>query len=114
MDTKLIYKLLDSTKNTHLKEKIINRFRSNVILNSCKMTETEIRDYVSTINSYKPYLIRGYASSLYDLCRYAERKNLTIYSPKILVSTAETLTSEMRHIRISEIQKKIIYNTKSG
>ena len=33
---------------------------------------------------------------MYEICRYAERNNLKIYSPKVIVSAAETLNDEMR------------------
>jgi len=69
---------------------------NNVILNSFKMTEKDMKSYIETINHYKPDLIRGYAGSLYELCKFSERNNLNIYKPKKLVSSAETLTSQMR------------------
>jgi phenylacetate-CoA ligase len=79
-----------------LKSKIINWLTNTVFLNSFKMSENDMDHYIKTINSYKPDLIRGYAGSLYELCRYAERKNRNIYTPKILISAAETLRDEMR------------------
>lgn len=78
------------------KAKMINWFTNSVMLNSFRMTPDDMRNYISTINLYKPDLIRGYAGSLYEICRYAERNNLEIYSPKVIVSAAETLNNEMR------------------
>ena len=79
-----------------LKSKIINWLTDTVLLNSFRMTEEDMDDYIKIINSYKPDFIRGYAGSLYELCRYAEKKQMIIYKPKILVSAAETLRNEMR------------------
>jgi len=78
------------------KTKIANWLTNTIFLNSFRMTEEDMKNYIKTINSYKPDLIRGYAGSLYELCRYAERKNIAIYTPKVVVSSAETLRNEMR------------------
>ncbi len=92
-----------------LKAKIGMWLNNIVLLNSFRMTETDMEKYVKTINSYKPDLIRAYAGSLFELCRYVEMKNVKIFSPKILVSSAETLTGEMRE-KIESIFKTKLYN----
>jgi len=78
------------------KDKIGWWLTNTIFLNSFRLTEADIEKYVKTINGYKPDLIRGYAGSLFELCRFIETKNISIYRPKIIVSSAETLTSEMR------------------
>jgi phenylacetate-coenzyme A ligase PaaK-like adenylate-forming protein len=78
------------------RSKINEWLKNTVILNSFKMTEKDMFSFIKIINTYKPDLIRGYASSLYELVRFAERNNLQIYTPKILTSSAETLRDEMR------------------
>ena len=62
------------------------------------MTEEDMESYIATVNSFKPDLIRGYAGSLHELCRYTKKRDLTIHKPKILVSAAETLSDEVRQI----------------
>jgi len=79
-----------------LKNKIINWLNNTIILNSFRMDENKMRSYIQTINTYQPDLIRGYADSLYTLARFSEKNNLKIHSPKRIVSSAETLTTEMR------------------
>jgi len=69
---------------------------NTALLNSFRMTERDRDNYIKAINFYKPDLIRGYAGSLYELCLHAERKNMKIYTPKIIVSSAETLNDKMR------------------
>lgn len=82
--------------NMGIKAKIGSWLTTTIFLNSFRMTEADMEKYLKTINSYKPDLIRGYAGSLFELCKYSEAKNIQIYSPKIVVSSAETLTNEMR------------------
>ena len=78
------------------KANIVNWWTNTVFLNSFRMIKEDMDKYVGIINSYKPDLLRGYTGSLYELSRYVERKNVAIYTPKILISTAETLRGEMR------------------
>ena len=79
-----------------LKAKLVNWLTSTILLNSFRMTERNMERYVKIINSYKPDLIRGYTGSLYEFCKFVERKELPIYSPKAVVSAAGTLHNEMR------------------
>ena len=92
-----------------LKAKIINWLTNTVFLNSFKMSEGDMKKYIENINSYKPDLIRGYTGSLYELCRYAERKNTRIHTPKIVVGSAETLSDEMRE-KIETVFGTKVYN----
>jgi phenylacetate-CoA ligase len=91
------------------KTKITNWLTNTIMLNSFKMTPNDIEKYISIINTYKPDLIRGYAGSLYEICRYAEINNLNIYSPKVIVSAAETLNDDMRD-QIERVFGKKLYN----
>jgi len=85
----------------HNQRDVISRsyyFLSNtILLNSFKMTDSDIIGYITTINKFKPDLIRGYASSLFQLCRFIEANDLETHHPKIVLSSAETLTDEMRN-----------------
>ena len=76
--------------------KVVNWLNNTIFLNSFRMTESDMERYISVINSYKPNIIRGYSGSLYDLCRYAERKGIKIHNPNLVVGTAEMLSNEMR------------------
>ncbi|MCD4664980.1 MAG: hypothetical protein K8R68_06880 [Bacteroidales bacterium] len=85
-----------------LKGKIGTWLTNTLLLNSFKMAEDDMEKYATIINSYEPDLIRGYAGSLYELSQYAERKNIEIHTPRVIVSSAETLTEEMR-VKIEDI-----------
>jgi phenylacetate-CoA ligase len=92
-----------------LKAKLSNRLTNTVFLNSFRMTERDMERYVKTINSYRPDLIRGYAGSLHELCKFVQRKRLPIHSPKVVVSAAETLHEEMRE-KIERVFGTKVYN----
>jgi phenylacetate-CoA ligase len=95
--------------NKSLKAKINNWLKNKKLLNCLKMTEDCIERYIAIINSYKPDIIRGYSSSLYELCKHAEKKNLTVYTPQIIISAAETLLPEMRQ-KIETVFGTKVYN----
>ncbi|MCK5801345.1 MAG: phenylacetate--CoA ligase family protein [Lentisphaeria bacterium] len=88
---------------------VINWLCSSIFLNSFRMTEEDMKQYISKINSYKPELIRGYTGSLYELCKYAERTNTQIHSPKALVSCAETLDDQRRE-KLESVFGTKVYN----
>jgi len=91
------------------KAKIANWMNNTILLNSFRMTEADMGHYIGIINNYKPDLIRGYAGSLYELCKYAERNNMNICTPKAVISSAETLRDEMR-CKIETVFGTKVYN----
>jgi phenylacetate-CoA ligase len=97
-------------KSFRLRERLSNWLENNIFLNSFKMSEEDMNKYISIINSYKPYIIRGYAGSLFTLAEYLDKKNINIFSPKFLISAAEGLTEEMRE-KIEYAFGSKVYNT---
>lgn len=93
--------------STSLNDRIDNWLSHTIFLNGFKMTEKDMESYVKTINTFKPQLIRGYASALYELCKFIERKNLKVYQPRIIVSSSETLNKDMREKIESTFRTKL-------
>jgi len=91
------------------KAKIQNWLSNTVFLNSFRMSGQDIEQYIHTINTFKPEIIRGYAGSLLELCRYAEQEKKPLYSPRIVVSAAENLSDTMRDVIESNFGTKV-YN----
>jgi phenylacetate-CoA ligase len=84
------------TNNLGIKSKIGHWINNIVFLNSFRMTERDMEQYIRVINSYKPELIHGYAGSLHELSKFAIQNHLPLHSPKYIISAAETLRDEMR------------------
>jgi len=80
----------------NIKESVQNWLTNTKPLNSFKMNEDDMDEYIKIINSFKPEFITGYAGSLYELCRYAEREKFKLFTPKNIISAAETLRDDMR------------------
>lgn len=76
--------------------KINNWLTNTAFLNSFRMTEEDMFNYVNAINRYKPELLKGYSSSLFEISKYIEKHKLSVYTPKIISSHSEILTDWMR------------------
>jgi phenylacetate-CoA ligase len=56
----------------------------------------DIESQISSIAKLKPVILEGYATSLYLLASYLEKKNSDIIKPRFIVSSAELLTDSDR------------------
>lgn len=71
-------------------------------LSSFDMGDNEMHEYSRTINSFKPKIIRGYASSIYFFAKWIEENDLNIHSPIAVFTTSDNLFPHMR-TKISEV-----------
>lgn len=92
-----------------LKNRIKNWIFNKKILNTFKMSETDMKNYINKINSYKPILIEAYVQSVYELCKFIEKNNLKVYSPKGIITSAGTLYPEMKKT-IEKVFKCKVFN----
>ena len=92
-----------------LKRKFANWIDNVIFLNSFKMNEEDMDEYVHRINKYKPEIIRSYAGSLFELCKHIEKKGLVVFKPKCIVTSAEVLSHEMR-TKIESVFGAKVYN----
>jgi len=83
---------------TFIQEKIRNLKK----ISSFDMGEDEMREYVRTINAFKPKFIRGYASSIHFFAKWIEENDLGIHSPIAVFTTSDNLFPYMR-TKISEV-----------
>lgn len=96
--------------NKEFKTTFLNWLSTSIFLNSFKMTEKDMAKYSEIINTHKPYLIRGYTGSLLTMARFIEKNHISIYTPKMIISAAETLTDKVRQ-EIEEAFGTKVYNT---
>lgn len=75
---------------------LIKHMMNIQLLNSFKMSEKNMRDYVKIINTKKPKIMESYVQSIYELAIFIEKKNLSIYSPKGIIVSAGILYPHMR------------------
>ncbi|MBU0712514.1 phenylacetate--CoA ligase family protein [bacterium] len=92
-----------------LRARLQNYVWNRVLLNSFRMTEKEMADYVEKINEFKPVLIWSYIDSLYELARFIEANNLKVHSPVGIFVTAGTVYPSVKEY-IGKIFKAPVYN----
>ena len=72
-------------------------FLSNkVFLNTFDADEERWLKHIEVIRRFRPYYVAGYAGSLYQIARVARRRNVRLFSPVFVYSSAETLRDFMR------------------
>jgi phenylacetate-CoA ligase len=89
--------------------KIKNWLEDYKILNTFKMTEKDMKNYVKKINEYKPEMIEAYVQSIYEFAKFIEKNNLEIYSPKGIITSAGTLNKDVKSL-IEKVFRTKVYN----
>jgi len=83
--------------------------RQEILLNTFKISGKDWLKYIEIINKEKPYYIKGYAGSLYQMAKLIDQKKLKIWQPKFIYSSAETLRPFMRKL-IERVFKCKVYD----
>jgi phenylacetate-CoA ligase len=79
-----------------LNAKIRNYIWNRKILNSFKMSQNDMKEYIARINTIEPKLIVSYAQSAYELARFSLEQSLTIMNVDAVITSAGTLFPFMR------------------
>jgi phenylacetate-CoA ligase len=82
-----------SKLNTRFHE-IIRNIRK---LSSFDMSYENMINYAEIINSFKPKILTGYASSIYFFANFLDENNISLISPQGIITTAEKLHPNMRN-----------------
>lgn len=90
-----------------LKPRLSNWLTQTTFLNSFKIGRDTMGEYIDIINHMKPVLVKGYASSLYELAIAAQRAGRRLHSPRVVYSSAETLRPFMRDVIEKAFQCKV-------
>lgn len=107
-------KLLGSLSDTlrggqSFKGYLRQKFYRATILNSNRMTDKNMYEFVQKINQIKPGLILTYTSSIDTLARFIQKNNLSIHSPHAIMTTAGVLYPEIQK-RIEKVFRATIFN----
>ena len=90
--------------------RLFNRtIRRTQFLNSFRMSENDMYDYVNKINRFKPRTILAYVQSIYELSGFIKEKDLEIHSPHSIIVSAGTLFPDFRET-IEEVFRCKVYN----
>ena len=88
---------------------ILKNLLNTMLINSFKMSETDMKEYVKIINENKPKVIEAYVQSIYELSNFIKNNNLNVYSPKGVITSAGTLYPDQKKL-IKEVFNTKVYN----
>jgi phenylacetate-CoA ligase len=81
--------------------KLVTRFhelmRNIRKLSSFDMSHENLIKYAEVMNTFKPKILTGYASSIYFFANFLDENNMSVHSPQGVITTAEKLYPNMRH-----------------
>ncbi|MEW9798982.1 phenylacetate--CoA ligase family protein [Alteromonas sp. CYL-A6] len=81
-----------------LKDALYHGFYNRTMLNSFRMTQDNMPDYVRRINTYRPKAIVSYVNPLYGLARFIQSEGLRVHSPNVILTGAEPLHDYQREV----------------
>ena len=95
--------------NETLKTYLGRYLRNEETLNTFRMSPDEMRDYVQTINTFKPKQILAYVESAFELARFVEREGLEVYAPGAVMTSAGTLHDDVRE-KLETVFRAPVFN----
>ena len=87
---------LEDARRARLKTRLSDVLFNRLFLNTFELTEERIVQYLERIRDFRPRLVVGYASSLFEISKYVLASSAARLSVPAVVSTAGTLYPEMR------------------
>jgi phenylacetate-CoA ligase len=79
-----------------LRARLKNFLYNRRLLNTFRMSEADMREYVETINSFQPHTIWAYVESIHQIAQFVQREGFDAYAPNGIVTTAGTLHEPVR------------------
>jgi phenylacetate-CoA ligase len=75
--------------------KIINKIRNCTLraikLNAFDLTQENMQDYIKILRRYKPKAINSYASAIFTMSQYMEKRGIEDIKPEAILTTADML-----------------------
>lgn len=99
------------SRSSQIKEALFHKVFGRVILDSFRMTEANMDDYVSAMNRHKPRVVVAYVMPILRLAQYMLRNNLKLkVNPESILTGAEALHEAQRDT-IAQAFGCPVYNT---
>lgn len=87
-----------------------NRAYRQRLYSTFHLSEQNMSFYVDNLNTFKPEILNGFVSAIYELSEFIDRKQLQLaFIPKAIFTTSETLLPHHREL-IEKVFKSKIYN----
>jgi len=100
----------DTDKKYSFRQKLYNLLNSRAIyLDTLKMNEQYILDFIARLRKFKPSIMMGHAHSLYTFACFVEEHDIADLRIRGIISTAEILYDRER-AKIESVFGKILFN----
>lgn len=99
--------ILSDKKN--YKYMFLDYLKNVKFLNSYKLDEKKIKEYITYINNYQPKLLLSYIQSIYQVAKYAKENNIKVNKLNSIMTTAGTLHKNQKDL-IEEVFQTKIFN----
>lgn len=74
-----------------------NYFRKQMLYSTFNMTDENLPYYIQSLNKFKPIVINGFVSAIFEISNYINNNNITLaFKPKVIFTTSETLLPYQR------------------
>lgn len=74
-----------------------NYFRKQMLYSTFNMTEENMPYYIESLNKFKPVVINGFVSAIFEIANYINKNNIQVqFKPKVIFTTSETLLPYQR------------------
>ena len=80
------------------KQKIFNFIMRMKILNAYNLTELTLNEYVRLFRKFKPKIINAYASAIYLMALYIEKRGIGGIRPEAILTSCEMLNDYQRNV----------------
>jgi phenylacetate-CoA ligase len=86
----------DLSHQAELKARIYNLIQRTIWLDAFDMTEKIFEEYVRILRKFKPKVINAYASAIYLMAQYMEKRGIDDIRPKAILTSCEMLFDYQR------------------
>lgn len=81
-----------------LQMRLMNWSANRTVVNAFKMSEEDMKMFVETLAKKKPDIIESYVQPIYEVSRYINTHQISVFSPKGIITSAGTLYPEMKKV----------------
>jgi phenylacetate-CoA ligase len=79
------------------RERLLQKYLfRTMFLDAFSLSDARVVEFIRILNTEKPAILLSYTNAMFLVARLVRQKNLEVHSPKGIIVSAETLTSEKR------------------
>ncbi|MFB6226495.1 MAG: phenylacetate--CoA ligase family protein [Candidatus Paceibacteria bacterium] len=88
---------------------LVRHLVNTKVLDTFKMSDSDMENYLQIINEERPEVIEAYVQSIFEMANYIREKDKEVFSPNGLITSAGMLYSDVEDM-LEEIFKTSVYN----